>query len=355
MKQLPFETRMEVLDLYLQGLSGDKVSEKTGVSKGAVISIIKDAREGKYPQLEVKGRIDELHNLAVRLRKQNLDLTQARLGFSFLQRLLSLGVEPDRLEEWISFCSEMSPTPPQDFVPAAMELLKVEKETGLSYHELSSKVEKLAVEQQRLTDTIGDLESREKRSIEIKAEIGENEKRLGELSTERSKLQAEVSSLMSFIQKQSQALGILPGELEAKLGELVNLDEEIASKRSEYNRLQGEVEALSERHEKLSSQMEKASADFKRDIKLLKQVRQELVAVAEMKGRYHKEIENMEWAARVLSFLSDPDKVRDDDFSLISIVLNCMDKWIQLQPDWRFRWYSLRWDEIKNYVVSKRA
>jgi DNA-directed RNA polymerase specialized sigma24 family protein len=32
MKPLPYETKMEVLDLYLQGLSGEKVSEKTGVS-----------------------------------------------------------------------------------------------------------------------------------------------------------------------------------------------------------------------------------------------------------------------------------------------------------------------------------
>ena len=55
MKQFPFQTRMEVLDLYLQGLSGDKVSEKTGVSKGAVVSIIKDAREGKYPEMGLKG------------------------------------------------------------------------------------------------------------------------------------------------------------------------------------------------------------------------------------------------------------------------------------------------------------
>jgi hypothetical protein len=80
-----------------------------------------------------------------------------------------------------------------------------------------------------------------------------------------------------------------------------------------------------------------------------------VAAIAEMKGRYEKEFENMEWTVRVLPFLSDPDKVSDDDFSLISIVINCVDKWIQLQPEWRFRWYSLRWDEIKNYVVSKRA
>ncbi|RLC61927.1 MAG: hypothetical protein DRI01_07710 [Chloroflexi bacterium] len=355
MKQIPFQTKMEVLDLYLQGLSADAVSEKTGVSKGAVISILKDARAGKYPQLELRGRIDELHNVAVRLRKQNLDLSQARLGFSFFQRLLAIGVEPERLEEWIAFCSEISPTSPEDFVPAAMELLKITRETGLSYTALSSEVTGLAEERQRLVEAVGDLQASEKRSNELKAEIGDHEKRLSELRAERSRLEAEVSSLNSVIQKRAQVLGIPATELEAKLGELVNLDDEIAVRIKECHRLQGEVKALTERHQMLASQMERASADFERDLKLIKQVRQEVAALAEVKGRYQEKVEHMEWAARVLPFLSDPDKVRDNDFSLISIVLNCVDKWIQLQPDWRFRWYSLRWDEIKNYVVSKRA
>ncbi|MCL0064252.1 hypothetical protein M1N83_03605 [Dehalococcoidia bacterium] len=170
MKQLPFQTRMEVLDFYLQGLSADKVSEKTGVSKGAVISILKEAREGKHPELGLKGRIDD--NMAVRLRKQSLDLTQARLGFSFLQRLLAMGVEPDGLEEWIAFCSEVSPTLPEDFVPAAMELLKIKEETGLSYTDLSSQVRGLAEERQRLIEAIGDLKASEKRCNELKVKMG---------------------------------------------------------------------------------------------------------------------------------------------------------------------------------------
>lgn len=61
----------------------------------------------------------------------------------------------------------------------------------------------------------------------------------------------------------------------------------------------------------------------------------------------------MEWAKWVLPFLSDPDKVQDDDFSLIAIVANCVDKWIQTQPKWRYR-YSIIWDEVKSHVQSKR-
>jgi len=148
-------------------------------------------------------------------------------------------------------------------------------------------------------------------------------------------------------------LGISLDELDAKLGELISLGEEIASRRKEKNRLEGEIEALTERQDKLSSRLEKASADFEKDAKLVREMSEELAQIAEMKGRYEEEIENMEWARAVLPFLSDPDKISDEDFSLISIVVNCVDKWTQTQPEWRSRW-SLTWDEIKGHVQSKR-
>jgi len=353
MRQLPFQTRIEVLDLYLQGLSGDKVSEKTGVSKGAVVSIIKDAREGKYLELELKGRIDELHNLAVRLRKEKLDLAQARLGFSFLQRLLAMGVEPDRLEEWMAFCSEISPTSPEDFIPVAMELLRVEKETGLSYSELATQVKGLADNRQKLIDAVVKLQAKEKRSSELKAEIERNEKRASELRVEKDKLEGEVNFLRRFIEKRAEALGTTSSELETKLKELINLDAEIADKRSEYNRLQGEVEALSERHAKLSSQMEKAATDFERDMKLIRQTRQELTEIAEIKGRYEAEVKDMAWAKEILPFLRYPDKVGDPTFKLAAVVVDCIDKWLPKQ-NLGYPW-AVKWGDITSHVQSKRA
>ena len=353
MKPFPYQTRMEVLNLYLQGLSGDKVSETTGISKGAVVSIIKDAREGEYPELELKGRIDELHDVAVRLRKQKLDLGQASLGFSFFQRLLAMGVEPEKIEEWITFCSEISPTSPDDFIPAAMELLNVEKETGLSYSGLTIQVRELASERQKLIDAVGELKAKEKRSSELKTEIERNDKRARELGGEKDKLEGEVRSLNRFIEKRAEALGVAPSELEAKLRELINLDAEIAGKRSEYNRLQGEIEALSERQAKLSSQMEKASADFERDIKLVRQTRQELAEIAEMKGRYEAEVNDMEWAKEILPFLRYPDKVDDPDLNLASTVVGCIDKWLP-QQNLGLPWV-VKWSDITKHVQSKRA
>lgn len=99
MRQITFGAKMEALELYLQGLSANEIVAKTGISKGAVISILKDARAGKFPRLELRDRIDELHSLSVRLRKESLDLSQAKLGFALLERLQDLNVEPDKIEE----------------------------------------------------------------------------------------------------------------------------------------------------------------------------------------------------------------------------------------------------------------
>ena len=45
MRQLTFEAKMEALELYLQGLSTNDIVTQTGISKGAVISILKDGRD----------------------------------------------------------------------------------------------------------------------------------------------------------------------------------------------------------------------------------------------------------------------------------------------------------------------
>ena len=107
MRQIPFRAKMETIEFYLEGLSTNEIVAKTGISKGAVISILKDAREGKSPSLELKDRVDELHNLSVKLRKEELELPEAKLGFTFLKRLQDLNVETDKVKQWIEFCREI--------------------------------------------------------------------------------------------------------------------------------------------------------------------------------------------------------------------------------------------------------
>jgi hypothetical protein len=45
--------------------------------------------------------------------------------------------------------SEISPEPPEGFIPAAMEFSRIEKETGISYNELASRVKQLSTEKEK--------------------------------------------------------------------------------------------------------------------------------------------------------------------------------------------------------------
>jgi chromosome segregation ATPase len=344
---------MEALELYLQGLSANEIVAKTGISKGAVISILKDAREGNFPRLELRDRIDELHSLSVRLRKEGLDLSQAKLGFALFERLLAMDIEPERIKEWIEFCSEISPSPPEGFVPAAMELFQIEKESGKNYDEIASEAKELSTQRDKLISEVVDLKAKEIRAKKLRDEIEGNQEEVEKLRAEKNKLESTASSLDNFLQKRSEKLGISLDELETRFKELVSLEEELAIKKSEKNKLKGEIETLSERHEKLSCQMDKASGDFERDIKLIKEMRNELIKIAEMKGRYEGEVKDMEWAKQILPFLRYPDKVDDPDLKLVSVVIGCIDKWLPMQklgfPP------QVKWGDITRHVQSKRT
>jgi len=298
-------------------------------------------------------RIDELHALSVRLKKEQLDLTQARLGFTFFQRLLDLHIGPDKLKEWADFCSKISPAPPDGFIPAAVELFHIEKAMGKSYGEIVSEVKEMLSQKETLAKEVENLKADETKAKELRAEVEKNQGQVEKLTAERNKLESAVGSLGSFLQQRAEKLGISPDELEARFKELVSLEAELGSKRSEKNRLEGEIEALTARIKKLSSRMEKASADFSKDIELIREMRDELTQIAEMKGRYEKELEDMEWAKQILPFLRYPDKVDDSDFNLASCVVNCIDKWLPAQ-NLDFAW-GLKWGDITRYVKSKRA
>lgn len=113
------------------------------------------------------------------------------------------------------------------------------------------------------------------------------------------------------------------------------------------------IEALNERQEKLSSRMEKACAGFDKDIKTIPEMRDELMQIAEMKGKYEAEVKDMEWAKQIIPFLHYPDKVDDPGLKLASAVVGCIDKWLPTQnlgSTWQ-----LKWRDITRHVQSKRA
>ena len=115
MREIPLKKRMEVLRLYFEGLSYDEISRKAKVSKGSVVNIVRELREGKYPEFEDLSEIvDELRSLAVEMNKNKISVAQAVLGIKFYEKLQKLGIKstsagvgfihkrPSTLERWTS-------------------------------------------------------------------------------------------------------------------------------------------------------------------------------------------------------------------------------------------------------------
>ncbi|MDP2952966.1 MAG: hypothetical protein Q8O76_06600, partial [Chloroflexota bacterium] len=350
---IPFDQKILAQELYAKGHTTNQVVEETGISKGSVISIIQDAKAGRFPVPDLRERLQEAHALAVRLKKERLDLSEARLGTLFFKVLQELGVEPERLEDWVKFSSQVGNELPVGFAPAAMEFFKVLQSGGSSYDGLVGEVKELAAQRDRLVAEVGDLRAQEEKARQLGMEVDKSEGEAKALSARLGELQQVVGSLVGLLERRAAALGIPVAELEAQLKELISVEDQIAQARAQRDRLKGEVAALEERQRVGAAQMFRAAADFERDLGLLMATRGELAETAELKGRLEEQLERVQWALQLMPFVSDPAKVADEDFALIAMVVECVDRWVAVQPDFRYR-SDPRLSLLKEYVHGKR-
>jgi len=252
MREIPMKKRMEVLKLYFEGFPYDEIASKVGIAKGSVVNIIKELRDGKYPEFSSAPEIvDELRDLAVRIRKNNLSISQAIIGLRFYERLKF--VELDMLDSYIKMCERISTAdfPIEKFVNSAISLCKLEERLGKPYDEalkdledelkkklsilgeLKSRVEELERRKQKMERELKELEEKCRSKREELAELIEGKESLESLGV------SKVSKLSSFA-KECENLGF---NVE-KLIELLKLVEERNSLAEEVISLMDEIDAL---------------------------------------------------------------------------------------------------------------
>ncbi len=123
-RKLPTSRKLEAIRLYFRGLPYDEIVRRTGVSKGGVVNVVTELREGQYPAVARSEEVDVLRELVVALRKLGLDPSRAMVGVNFFQRLCDLGIEPKDLDALIKMCRALGPeeVPKQEFTEAALRL-----------------------------------------------------------------------------------------------------------------------------------------------------------------------------------------------------------------------------------------
>ena len=152
MKQIDLNTKLRVIRLFLNGLSFDDIARQTGVSKGSVVNIIDEFRDGELPiPPDMAEYTDTLRQIAVDLKKQNTGITQTKSCLKLDGKLKEMGVSNEEVESWLDICQSIAlPTvSSNEFVNAALELAQLSAASGLSYGDLlteyNSKVSKLEV------------------------------------------------------------------------------------------------------------------------------------------------------------------------------------------------------------------
>ena len=139
MREISMELKLRVIKLFLTGSTLDEIAAQLPVSKGSVVSIIADFRNGDLPiPPGMNEYIDEIRRLMVDLKKQNTNVTQLETYLKLHTKLKEMGVDNEKALQWLDICQELAYPGESSrlFAESALQLQRLRSETGLPYQSL---------------------------------------------------------------------------------------------------------------------------------------------------------------------------------------------------------------------------
>ncbi|MFC2009517.1 hypothetical protein ACFLT3_01160 [Chloroflexota bacterium] len=188
MEQMSLKKKLQVVKLYFTGLSFAAIAVKASVSKGSVVNIINELKEGNFPEAaDVADQIETLRELSVDLAKLKMSVGKAAVGIAFLKRINEFGLDPADIERWpLLLNSIKTQDDAQELIEAAYAVRDIQQKSGLSMTDLEKKVN-------GLDKKLQELES-------VKVKINESKGQLQELSAQKQDLTSKVANLQEKFQ-----------------------------------------------------------------------------------------------------------------------------------------------------------
>jgi len=202
MRELSMYKKSKVIRLFLDGLTYDEIARQIGISKGSVVNIISDFREGVLPLPPgLTEYVDALRQLVVDLRKSNTSIAQAISCIKIHAKLQETGVPRKHIEEWLDICQEIasSSSSSKEFVNAALELARLTDDSGLTYSELNSQYR---------------LKLNSMKELDRQIEQGKNE--LNRIREDRKEARTKLNSVQKSIATTKEDFHTQKAELESK-------------------------------------------------------------------------------------------------------------------------------------------
>ncbi|MFC2000959.1 hypothetical protein ACFLUZ_00445 [Chloroflexota bacterium] len=180
MREISMELKLRVIKLFLTGFTLDEITAQLPVSKGSVVSIIADFRNGDLPiPPGMNEYIDELRRLVVDLRKQSTNVTQLETYLKLHTKLKEMGIDSDKASQWLDICQELAYPSESSrvFAESALELQRLRSETGLTYQSLVKNYNAKVTE---LTNIEQNIEAKKQALRALKQKCNDEQKRANE-------------------------------------------------------------------------------------------------------------------------------------------------------------------------------
>jgi len=243
MREISRPKKLEVAQYYILGYPYGDIENKTGVSHGSVVNIVKELEEGK---LAIPGtpfdQVNDLHQLSLELKKKDLEPSQALLGLLLFDRLRILEITPELVDGWSELAKKLFPVdfPAKDFLEAALILNELEKSEGKPFATLNE-------EYVRLKEGVDELNAEVNSLAENKEDLIESAR----------PLRSELESL-------ERTKGKLENAVEIQVTKLNELKLKTKETEEEGSRLNRETKDLQRKKRELSSEVGGREESLKR-------------------------------------------------------------------------------------------
>jgi hypothetical protein len=234
MKEISRAKKLEVAQYYILGHLYSDIENRSEVSHGSVVNIVKELECGK---LAIPGssfdQVNDLRRLSLELKRKGLEPSQAVLGLISFDRLRVLGVTPELVDRWTELTKRLLPAdfPAKDFLGAALRLDELERSEGKTYAVLVEEYVKLKEGVDQLKTDVDSL-------IKSKEELIEGAR---PLRSELESLERDRNKLENAVEIQTAKLTELKSKTKEREEERSRLSREIKDLQGVKTRLSSEV------------------------------------------------------------------------------------------------------------------
>jgi len=128
MREINIELKLKAVQLFLQGDSYDEITAKLNISKGSVVNIVEQFRNGNlHIPSGMTWYVDELRRLAVDIRKQGTNVNQLKVYSKLHEKLMEIGADGNEVIDYIETFQRIAIDAESEgkFVESARELEKM--------------------------------------------------------------------------------------------------------------------------------------------------------------------------------------------------------------------------------------